>query len=621
MLSTFMLVSAETVHGIEGTLLQVEEMPASVRLTLGDVKISEESRLHQKPVKIIRLTLKGKLAKSETKLWPGQQVRLDAVLLPPNEPIAPGAYDFRRKAYFSGISAVGFAISRPQILKEAPSSFITKLTSLRHSITTLLRKSIGGVEGEIAVGLVTGDRAGIPENIRQAFANSGLAHILAISGLHLSIVAGLAFLCIRRGLSLFPAIVLRWPVKKWAAGAALVFTFGYLLVSGMSIPAQRAFIMTGIVLLGVLTDRTALTLRNVALAASLILLIAPESLMLPSFQMSFSAVIALVSGYEALRQPLSEWSVKKEGSRRFFLYLSGILISTILATAATTPYVIYTFNRFTLHAIPANLVSIPLLSFAIMPLLVIFLCFSFFGLEGWVVYPLKLSIGWMTAIGIEIGSWPGSVLLVHAMSPLGLGLFTLGALWLALWKTSWRWAGWIGIVSCVGIMWVNRPPDLYVLAEKKLISFAGERQKVWVNSLRSGRFARESWMKIAAAKECDKFDKLLKNKKQNLLSSTDKGYFLQTSSGNVFLEEEKESFARIGHAVSFTRKAEKPSSLSNSLKKGGILFGSHLKDSFFKRWWIGQEIVRGAYDGLLNRRSIALLLYSTGKILRNEEMY
>ncbi len=580
MLSTFMLVSAETVHGIEGTLLQVEEMPASVRLTLGDVKISEESCLHQKPVKIIRLTLKSKLAKSETKLWPGQQVRLDAVLLPPNEPIAPGAYDFRRKAYFSGISAVGFAISRPQILKEAPSSFITKLTSFRHSITTLLRESIGGVEGEIAVGLVTGDRAGIPENIRQAFANSGLAHILAISGLHLSIVAGLAFLCIRpglaflcirRGLSLFPSIVLRWPVKKWAAGAALFFTFAYLLVSGMSIPAQRAFIMTGIVLLGVLTDRTALTLRNVALAASLILLIAPESLMLPSFQMSFSAVIALVSGYEALRQPLSEWSVKKEGSRRFFLYLSGILISTILATAATTPYVIYTFNRFTLHAIPANLVSIPLLAFAIMPLLVIFLCLSSFGLEGWVVYPLKLSIGWMTAIGIEIGSWPGSVLLVHAMSPLGLGLFTLGALWLALWKTSWRWAGWIGIVSCIGIMWVNRPPDLYVLAEKKLISFAGESQKVWVNSLRSGRFARESWMKIAAAKECDKFDKMLKNKKQNLLSSTDKGYFLQTSSGNIFLEEEKESFCQDWSCRLIHQESRETLEFEQLVEKGGHL--------------------------------------------------
>lgn len=540
-LSTVMLRSALSARDIEGTILQIEEMPSRLRLTLGDVQVMDAR--FSEPLSSVRLTLRGKFANAATKLKPGDRIHLDAVLLPPSEPVAPGAYDFRRKAYFAGISAVGFATSSPRLLKEGAKSFRLRLDRFRHSVTTLLRNGIGETEGAIAASLVTGDRAGIPENVRQAFADSGLAHILAISGLHLSIAAGLAFLLIRRGLSLFPFVVLRYPVKKWAAGAALVFAFCYLLVSGMSIPAQRACIMTSMVLLGILVDRTAITLRNVALTAIFILMIMPESLMSPSFQMSFAAVIALVSGYEALRQPLAEWQAKSESTfKRLCLYLFGILVSTILATAATTPYVIYTFNRFTLHAIPANLVSIPLLSFVIMPLLVVFLILSPFGLEGLVNYLLKVTVGWMIHIALEVSRWPGSVVFVRAMSPLGLALFTLGALWLTLWKTRWRWSGVAGIVASVCVMTLTSPPDLYVLAEKKLVALNGREGGIWVNSLRSGRFARESWMKMMATKKCDKFNNLLKKKAQKLLSVADKGYVFHAVAADVFLQEDSESF-------------------------------------------------------------------------------
>jgi competence protein ComEC len=533
-LSTFMLNSPTTPHDIEGTIYQVEEASSGTRVSLKDVRVKDLPL----PLQNIRLTLRGRLSKTNPPLYPGQQIIVRAVLLPPNEPIVPGGYNYRQKAYFLSISAVGYAIAvpRPRLDNFSP-SYDLKLAYLRHWITILLRDKLGGLEGAIAAGLVTGDRAGIPQHIRQAFADSGLAHILAISGLHLSIITGLVFLFVRRGLSLLPFIILRYNVKKWAAVGSFIFVFFYLLVSGMAVPAQRAFIMTSIVLFGILIDRSALTLRNVALSASAILLIIPEALLSPSFQLSFAAVTALVAGYETLQQPFLKWQIKRGAVlKRFLVYLGGICLSTVIATLATTPYIIYTFNRFTLHAIPANLISIPLLSFIIMPLLIVFMILYPLGLEEWIVAPLKWGLYSMVKVSLEVSSWPGAVVPVSAMSGTELASFTLGALWLCLWKTRWRRGGWIGIIGCVLLRTISNPPDFYIHPEKKLIAFSDKHGGLWVNSLRSGRFNRETYAKVTAASTVKKFDQLLKDSSQDILSLTKEGYVFHTSNGDVLLQ-------------------------------------------------------------------------------------
>ena len=124
---------------------------------------------------------------------------------------------------------------------------------------------------------------------------SGLAHLLAISGLHLGLVAGFVFFAVRGVLSAWPAVVLRYPVKKWAAAAAISMSAVYLVLAGTTVPTQRAFIMTGLILLAVILDRRGISMRLVAWAAAVVLLLRPEAFLSVSFQMSFAAVIALIA--------------------------------------------------------------------------------------------------------------------------------------------------------------------------------------------------------------------------------------------------------------------------------------------------------------------------------------
>jgi competence protein ComEC len=353
------------------------------------------------------------------------------------------------------------------------------------------------------VSLITGDRSGIPDAVRQQYADAGIAHILAISGLHLSIVAGVVFFFVRGGLCLVPAISLRYPTKKWAAIGVMAFTFIYLLICAAPVSAQRSFLMTWLILAGVLTDRIALTLRNVALAATAILLMFPECLMSPSFQLSFAAVIALVAGYEALREPMRRWQSKNTSTvRRFGLYLLGISISTILATLATTPYIVYTFHRFTLHAIPANLLSIPLTSFMIMPGLVLMLVLMPFGLDGFLHKNYAIQL--MTLTAQNISSWPGSVMLIPSISATSLGLLTFGALMLTFLKTKFRLWGLLLITIGIGLAVIATPPDLYISGDGKAIGLRTTDGLLWTPRLRGGKFARESWMKMMAASSVER---------------------------------------------------------------------------------------------------------------------
>ncbi len=509
-LKTYLFNYPSKVQTIQGDIKKIEQMPKGLRLTLEKITLSPIKLKH--PLKRIRITFKGKLSSGQDNLIPGQKVEFKGVLLPPNPPIAPGAYDFRKKAFFEQISAVGYGVTAPRTLEVSlsqaqglRSKIFTWITKVRHSLTRHLKTTINGSAGAIAAALITGDRSGISEELREHFANSGLAHILAISGLHLSIVVGLAFLILRKGLAFIPALALRYPIKKWAAAFAIILTFFYLVLCDFAIPAQRAFLMTGIILLAVITDRTALTMRNVALAAMVILLLLPESIISPSFQMSFAAVIALVSGYEILRKPLENWRTNcPNWWQTLLFYLFGITFSTILATIATTPYIVYTFNRFTLHSLPANILCIPLLSFILMPTLILYLILSLFSSSEYLAIALQKIISFMIKIASTISSWPGSMLLVPSVSPYILVIFTLSFLWFALWKTRWRGWGSVGILLAIILSSFEKKPDIFVASDKNLICLLDAKGKGWVNSLQAGKFSRETWLKMVALQEVQK---------------------------------------------------------------------------------------------------------------------
>ncbi|HEY3638962.1 MAG TPA: ComEC/Rec2 family competence protein, partial [Rhizomicrobium sp.] len=284
-------------------------------------------------------------------LTPGAAIRLDAVLMPPPPPASPGDYDFGRAAYFEGIGAVGYAFGSPELMKPAPPpDFIGRaelmLQALRFRMSARIHSILPGSTGAIASALITGDRGGISDADEQALRDAGLAHVLAIAGLHMALVGLGLFWTVRALLALWPRVALTRPIKKWAALAALGGAAFYLVISGGAIPALRAFTMLAMMLIAILFDRPALSMRSLGFAAALLLVAAPESLIEPGFQMSFAAVASLIA--------VAEWEQRRAATRplspapvfaNIRHYLRGIAITSFVGSLATMPYAAFHFDR------------------------------------------------------------------------------------------------------------------------------------------------------------------------------------------------------------------------------------------------------------------------------------
>jgi len=480
----------------EGHVSQIELKPTKKgdlyqRILLTDLHADTLEKLPSK----VRVTMKGK----RERLWPGQIIRIRAKLNPVSEPSLPQGFDFRRQAYFNGIGATGFALSAPEVLGLSPSwgDFFEKR---REKITAFFLDNMSPPLGAIAAALITGDKAAIPEEIREDFINSGLAHILAISGLHLSIIAGVVFMIIRRGIALIPPLCLAYNSKKSAAVGTIFMTLLYLILSGFGIPAQRAFIMISLVMGAILIDRTALSMRSVALAAFVILFLTPEALLGPSFQLSFAAVIALISGYEAWKNPLVHWMVGGGTFRKLIVYASGLTFTSLLATLATLPFTIYLFYRFSLHAIEANLVAVPLTSMVIMPSALLTCLLTPLGLGEWPLWVFEKSLGLLIQIAATVGSWPGANIWVAHPPVLAFILVISGALWLAIWQQPWRRWGLLPIGIGFLVSFGGEPPHLLIDGQGKIVAL-NEGDTLTLSSTRKGKFTAETWKKYLAAKE------------------------------------------------------------------------------------------------------------------------
>lgn len=455
-------------------------------------------------------------ARDPAQVVPGDWIRLPAVLSPPPTPAAPGAFDFARQAYFQRLGGVGYAVGHltrfdPTDLSGAPTraksldAWRLDLNRLRAEITERIRAAIPGTPGAVAAALITGERAAIPRPVIDAMRDSGLAHLLAISGLHMGLVTAFLFFGLRAALALIPGLALRAPIKKWAAVAAGLGAFAYLLISGGTVPTQRAFIMVLIVLAGVMLDRTAITLRLVAWAALLILLLAPESLLSASFQLSFAATTALVAGYETLRSRRDLAVYEERGPlRRASLYVAGVAFSSVVAICATAPFAIYHFNRFALYGLIGNLLAVPLTAFWIMPCAVLGLLLMPFGLEAW---PLAV-MGWGLEVLISwaslVSSWPAASLPVPAMLDIGLALVALGGLWLCLWTRRWRLLGLLPILLGLGSITLNPKPDVLVEREARLFALRDENGRLWLSSRRTAKFTADVWLRRLGLKEAER---------------------------------------------------------------------------------------------------------------------
>ncbi len=450
----------------------------------------------------IRLRFPG----ADGTLFPGQWIAVRAMLMPPSGPVAPGEFDFQRHLYFQGIGATGFALAPAARVIDTPTGaerrgFALWLETVRERTHRRILVALAGTDsavGAIASALVTGKQGAIPGDVLKAMRDSGLAHLLAISGQNISLVAGFVFVLLRGAAALVPALALRRPIKKWAAIAAFFSALAYLLISGSSVPTQRAVAMIGFVVLAVLVDRAAMSMRLVAWASCAVLLIAPEALLGPSFQLSFAAVIALIAGYERLPGGTGAWvhrGTQPPGpSGRAWRYLVLIFMSSAIASAATAPYAIYHFNRFSLYGLGANLLAVPLTGIWIMPWGLAAMLLFPFGLESWALVPMGWGIEAMIGLAREVASWPSASLVLPSLSRGGILAVSVGGLWLCIWQRRWRLAGLAPILGGLLSVHMASPPDVLASGDGKLVAVRAPDGTLALSTLRGGKYAAEKWL-------------------------------------------------------------------------------------------------------------------------------
>ena len=478
---------------IKGSVVAVEIRPDGRRITLENLAIARIAP--ERTPANIRLRMNTPSAR----IVPGDRLLVRAIIQPPPPPAAPGAFDFQRQAWFDRLGAVGYAIGEVRQLDVSDNaraaSWRLWLNAQRQAVVERVLAAVPGPAGAIIVALLTGEMGAISRDVMEAMRDSGLAHLLSISGLHISLVAGCIFMVVRQTLALIPRIALNYPIKKWAAVAAwLAITF-YTLFTSPSVPTQRSWLMTSFVLGAILLDRTAISMRLVAWAALAVLIAFPEALLGPSLQMSFAAVLALIAAWEVARLPLARARAGTGLAGRLGLMLVGTGMTTLVAGFASAPYALYHFNRFALYGIIANLLAVPLTGIWVMPLAILAFLLMPFGLESLALVPM----GWGTEaiiwIARAVAGLSGASTLLPAMPVWGLAAVTLGGLWLCLWRRPWRLAGVPFIVIGLASVALEPGPDILVSGDGRLFAVRGPDGMLQLSNVRLDRLTRETWLR------------------------------------------------------------------------------------------------------------------------------
>ena len=482
-------VDAPRVERFEARILERDEQPARdrVRLTVAmrDAAAGEARKL--------RLNLP--LANDEPAFREGAVIRVRARLMPPASPMLPGAYDFARSAWFKGLAATGSVLGPIELVDASENESL--LAEVQRKLSGHVRDQMSGSPAAIAAAFASGDRGAISDADEDAMRDSGLTHLLSISGLHVSAVIAAAYILALKLLALSPwlALRLRLPVVAAACGAAA--GIGYTILTGSEVPTIRSCAAAVLVLIALAMGREPLSMRMVATAAAFVLLVWPESLVGPSFQMSFSAVVAIVALHNAgpvraFLAPREESWLARAARRGLMLLLTGLVIELVLM-----PIVLFHFHRSGFYGAFANVIAIPLVTFVTMPLIALSLLFDLVGLGAPLWWLTQQSLELLVAIAYFTAEQPGAVKLMPQMGGGTFFLFLAGLLWLGLWKGSARLAGFVPIAIATCILVLTPAPDILISRDGRHVGIAGEDDRLLV--LREGRstYAQENLLELA----------------------------------------------------------------------------------------------------------------------------
>ncbi|SNX69137.1 competence protein ComEC [Cereibacter ovatus] len=468
---------------IEGRVAVIDRSQSdAMRLTLDRV-VLERTPPERTPERV-RLTLhSGQVFDPE----PGMVVILTGHLAPPEAPAEPGGFDFRRMAFFDRLGAVGYSRT-PVLMLEPAEAGAHPVNRLRTRIRVAVQDRFPGEAGAFAAAVLTGDYAGISRATMDDLRNSGLAHILAISGLNMSLLAGFVFAVVRYGLALVAPVALRVNTKKIAAAAAFLATGMYLLMSGGNVATLRAFVMIAIMLAAVMADRRALSMRTFALAATAILLWQPEALLEAGFQMSFAATGALIWGFTLLRDRIHPRTMSRVVAPVFMLFLSSLI-----GGLATGPYAAAHFNRIAVYGLFGNLIAVPMMELLVMPAAAFAALLAPIGAATPALWLMEIGARWILWVAHWVAALPGSAGAVPAPGPWVLPVLTLGGLWLMLWRGRARFAGLLAMAVAVWLWTQAERPPLLVASNGALVGLMGPEGRA-LSTPRGGGFAAASWL-------------------------------------------------------------------------------------------------------------------------------
>jgi competence protein ComEC len=425
----------------------------------------------------------------------GAIVRLRARLVPPAPPALPGGYDFARRAWFSGIGATGTALGEVKLYKAATEKPF--LSSLRYNLSAHIKESLPARSGAIASALATGDQSAISIEDADAMRNSGMAHLLSISGLHVTAVVTAIFILVSRLVALSPFIALRFPVPIVAACASALGAVGYTLLTGSEVPTIRSCVAAILVLAALILGRDAISLRLIAFGASIILLFWPESLAGPSFQLSFAAVATIIILHDTApmrrfsRNPEDGW-IRAALRSILMLLITGVAIETVLA-----PIALFHFHKTGLYGALANIIAIPLTKFVTMPAEALALLFDIVGLGAPFWWITGVSIDFILAMANQISSFPGAVSMLPTMPNWAFGAMILGALWLGLFQTRARLLGLLPFVAGFIAMLAAPNPDILVTGDGKHVAVIDNNGRMALLRDRAGEYVRDTLSETA----------------------------------------------------------------------------------------------------------------------------
>ncbi len=514
----------------------------------------------------------------------GDVIQTRVILEPFKSPYFPGSYDKGFESYFKGIGGSGYAASDLKVLKARnENSFFQDIKILRQNIARKILDQMDEQGGTMAVALLVGAQNLIKPAVMQAMRNSGLSHLISISGLHFTLAAGIFFFSIRFLLSLNQYLVLNYDIKKIAALIAIFTGLFYLLLADMPVPAVRSFIVVALIFAAILLDLKPDAFRSTAFAAWAILIFSPNVIFSVSFQLSFAAILALIVLAD-LSKPLHLNSSQRPFYLKFFFYFLGIVLSSIAATISTTPFSIYHFNNFISFGALANLAAIPIASFITMPFGFLALLLMPFGIEKIALYPMQISIHWIIDIANYVAAMPHSSFAIQTISARSFGLIIFGGLWFMIWQKSFRLLGFIPILFGIYFAIKTPLPDILIDGEKGMLAIHQDGRLIFLKPTKSKQAF--IWAKKLGVARLDNISSLPDAQMQKLSASCNQSlceFSLKGKRVLVLIGRNKISDLcnkNYDAAINISRKYQMPKCLKQGLENTKIVIDNQSSKKF-----------------------------------------